>query len=328
MRRTFIFLCLASLAGCGSSTHDGDDAGSNPRNDGGTVQCGPTTCAAGEVCCNESCGVCTEPGGACDALFCVEDAGADVPCGPTTCTGGQVCCNASCGICTEPDGSCIDLFCADAGTGVSCGDGTACGPGEYCDYEAASQCGGAGSCTPRPEICTEDCPQVCGCDGEDYCNTCVAQRAGVDVAHDGPCGTSASCDAMDARGIGLCALFLGVAWNGSACEAINCTCEGADCGSLYATQDECTSAHADCAPVYCGGWSGDTCAADEFCDFEDGTYCDFADGSGVCAPIPESCDGEPISPVCGCNGETYDNACLAHMADTDVQLTGACGSRP
>lgn len=32
--------------------------------------CGPTTCGEGEVCCNESCGICTAPGGFCTEQFC------------------------------------------------------------------------------------------------------------------------------------------------------------------------------------------------------------------------------------------------------------------
>lgn len=36
----------------------------------GSWQCGPTVCAAGQVCCNESCGVCTEPDGACTQQAC------------------------------------------------------------------------------------------------------------------------------------------------------------------------------------------------------------------------------------------------------------------
>jgi hypothetical protein len=31
--------------------------------------CGPTTCAAGQVCCNASCGICTDPG-----MFCTQQA--------------------------------------------------------------------------------------------------------------------------------------------------------------------------------------------------------------------------------------------------------------
>lgn len=32
--------------------------------------CGPGRCAAGQVCCNESCGICTEPGGFCTQQIC------------------------------------------------------------------------------------------------------------------------------------------------------------------------------------------------------------------------------------------------------------------
>jgi len=34
------------------------------------VTCGPTICPAGLVCCNESCGICTEPGGVCIQIAC------------------------------------------------------------------------------------------------------------------------------------------------------------------------------------------------------------------------------------------------------------------
>lgn len=34
------------------------------------VACGRNTCAAGQVCCNASCGICTPPGGQCIQLFC------------------------------------------------------------------------------------------------------------------------------------------------------------------------------------------------------------------------------------------------------------------
>jgi hypothetical protein len=68
------------------------------------VECGPVTCPSGQVCCNESCGICTDPGEACILIACE-------PCGDVTCPVGQVCCNESCGICTVPGGGCIDLFC-------------------------------------------------------------------------------------------------------------------------------------------------------------------------------------------------------------------------
>merc|ERR1712187_1017149 len=77
-------------------------------------ECGPTVCAEGEVCCNESCGICTPPGGVCIDQFCEPETEEPVltqECGPTVCDEGEVCCNESCGICTPPGGFCITQFC-------------------------------------------------------------------------------------------------------------------------------------------------------------------------------------------------------------------------
>ena len=62
---------LGALAGC-HTVHVGDqDGGSTPPPDaGGAVECGAVTCDPGLVCCNASCGICTEPGGACIQVVC------------------------------------------------------------------------------------------------------------------------------------------------------------------------------------------------------------------------------------------------------------------
>jgi|GEM_PF-6631581 len=60
--------------------------------------CGPVTCPVQEKCCNQSCGICTPPGGGCIQLFCT--------CGLTNCAPGQICCNDILGICTYPGEFC------------------------------------------------------------------------------------------------------------------------------------------------------------------------------------------------------------------------------
>jgi hypothetical protein len=55
-------MLLALMICCGG--------GPKPRTTTPGEPCGPKTCPAGEICCNESCGICTPPGGACIQLFC------------------------------------------------------------------------------------------------------------------------------------------------------------------------------------------------------------------------------------------------------------------
>ncbi len=51
-----------------------DDFCPNPDPDCGT-SCGPNTCIGGQVCCNVSCGICSEPGGFCTQEACLGDGG-------------------------------------------------------------------------------------------------------------------------------------------------------------------------------------------------------------------------------------------------------------
>lgn len=81
--------------------------------------------------------------------------------------------------------------------------GYPCAADEWCDFdESFAYCGAGdntGQCQPRPTVCTKDCPGVCGCDGQFYCNACVAQAAGTDVSDQSGCAPSACVQA--AKGI-------------------------------------------------------------------------------------------------------------------------------
>ncbi len=117
------------------------------------------------------------------------------PCGGESCGGlgmlcgaGQQCCLlcGGDGICVPAGEMCPLVECP------GCFGPADCSFGVVCVFEPGL-CGGPGACAPRPDGCDDDCPGVCGCDGETYCNDCNAMQAGVSVATFGPCETGVPC---------------------------------------------------------------------------------------------------------------------------------------
>ena len=69
------------------------------------------------------------------------------------------------------------------------------------------------------------------------------------------------------------------------------------------------------------------------CDCEDNTQCvdgqfcardDSCLNLGECLPRPESCETAALDPVCGCDGNSYDNQCSAFVAGVRVSSPGMC----
>ena len=73
----------------------------------------------------------------------------------------------------------------------------------------------------------------------------------------------------------------------------------------------------------CGGIAAIPCGEGLYCADAPGQCVNVADGSGICAPRPEMCT-QHYEPVCGCDGETYGNACTAAAAGVSVASEGEC----
>lgn len=157
------------------------------------------------------------------------------------------------------------------GVGMPCSGDLPCLPFTFCKHEAGS-CGDSdaiGVCTLMPDGCILVYAPVCGCDGETYGNSCMADSAGVNIDYGGECG-----------------------------------------GQV------------------CSGIGGLPCEEGEFCRLEPGECC--CDFQGVCTQIPDGCP-EIFAPVCGCDGETYSNSCMADAARVSIDHEGECsegGSGP
>jgi hypothetical protein len=77
----------------------------------------------------------------------------------------------------------------------------------------------------------------------------------------------------------------------------------------------------------CGFWQGYDCNAGQYCAWAPEDICGAADAGGKCTYKPEVCI-QLFDPVCGCDGKTHGNACMAAAAGASVSSKGACEPSP
>lgn len=93
-------------------------------------------------------------------------------------------------------------------------------------------------------------------------------------------------------------------------KAPDCECSGNCNGSAPPTGGQCSQGDGSC--------KGNT-----FCKVPSGSSATSCGATGQCRQMNDKCD-RTLKKVCGCDGVTYDNACLAFSVGVSVNYNRAC----
>lgn len=245
-----------------------------------------------------------------------------VICGGAQCATGEVCCQTTGSCVVAASAACPKLPTTALNSATACATSADCASDEFCMSDDYRRCIGSGHCqsisncgycsAPGSDRCS-----VCGCNGVTYESMQTACVAGISTALAGACGVPVGRDAGPASTIACgtadqcpagaqCCFRTGKCFDNS--EPWRCQLQPD--GSVQ----DCTT-HDECATGGSGGGSGN----DNLCT---GQGCA---GPGVCSyrGSTSECGGQ-VRTVCGCDGNTYVNACWARSAGVRVASDGVC----
>jgi len=193
-----------------------------------------------------------------------------------------------------PDAASIGMDC-DESEFCELEEGTCDPPGHKTPEGSTSY----GTCAPKPGMmCPKNYDPVCGCDGKNYNNPCMAGSEGVSVWYGGPCKRDPSSPV---------------------------TRPGTD--DLQTATKPTWSDPPPANPSKCvvgpGAPLDSACDDAQFCQLRAGQCSPDATYYGKCAVRSVMC---PMlsAPVCGCDGVTYDSWCEAYGKGMNVRYKGPC----
>jgi len=212
-----------------------------------------------------------------------------------------------------------------------------CAPlqGTFCQ-KPSGQCSNEGNCTTFPTDCSKSpAKPVCGCDGANYTNPCEAAMRGVSVDMYGPCQANNSCESnTDCKSDQFCSKVETMCADEGLCLPVPglctlqyepvCGCDNVDYVNPCTAFANGTSVqyHGQCTIV-------DQCVSDSDCTIT-GQFCMKPHGLCSSPSTPGECTDKPTMcyllhyPVCGCDGATYSNVCVAYSNGVNVNFVGSC----